>query len=86
MQLIRFLGSVVPCFWFVEEHTAPAELEGTQDRDPVVRDLILVCADYQGLCRLNEHWMKARRFATTFSLVVLCKEAAAWAVPAQSLI
>lgn len=87
MQLIRFLGSDVRCFWSVEEHTAPTELEGKQDHDLVVRDLILVCAYYQGLLRLNKRWLKTRHFTTTTSpLVVLCKEAAAWAVPAQSLV
>jgi len=78
-QLIRSLGSFVPCFWFVEEHTAPAELEAKQDHDLVVRDLSLVCADYQGLLRLNKHWMEARHFSTASRLAGLCREAVSWA-------
>lgn len=65
---------------------APTELEGKQDHGLVVRDLIPVCADYQGLLRLNKCWMKTRHFTTTSPRSVLCKEAVAWAVPAQSLI
>lgn len=82
----KVLGSVIPCFWFAEGHTTPTELEGKQDHDLVVRDLILVCADYQGLLRLNKCWIKTRHFTTTSPLVVLCREAVACAVPVQNLI
>lgn len=84
MQSIRFLGLVIPCFWFVEAHTAPTELERKQDHDLVLRDLILVCGDFQAPLGLNKCWMKTRHFPTSSLLVVLCKGAVAWAVPSQS--
>lgn len=86
MQLTRFLGAVIICFWFVDEHSAPTALEGKQDYDLVLRDLILACANYRGLLSLNKPWMKTRHFATTSLLVASFKKTVEWAVSAQSLI
>lgn len=51
MKLTRLLGAVPLCFWFVEECSAPTDLEVKQDHDLVLRDLILACADYESQLR-----------------------------------
>lgn len=86
MQPTSFLGPVILCFWFAFELSAPTDLEAKQDHDLVLRDLILACADYEGLLRLNNHWMKIRPCGTTFLLVSSLKKEVDWDVSAQSII
>lgn len=81
----RFLGAVILCFWFVEDHSAPTDLEGKQDHDLVLSKLILACADYEDLLRLNKPQMKTRHCAITSLLVASFKKAVSWAVSSQSL-
>lgn len=62
--------------------TQTTDRDGKQDHCLVLRDVILACADYEGLLGLNKPWMKTRHFTTASLLVAFYKKAVDRAVSA----